>query len=80
MYLEESKLPVRTSESRGNCRPMIDDFLDSGWEVAEVINDGDYRDNNNMRHVIADVLKSGLYDCRVLMINGKVYLERLKHE
>lgn len=76
MYFVQADIPERKNNGWTVNKDLLNDFVNSGLKTAELINDGDYNNNNDMYNSFAKVAKKHCKQVKVLMVNGKVYLKR----
>ena len=71
-----------TKERRGDkdkLSNLVSDFRASRFNMALVTNEGEYHNNNDMRHSLKQHLrKCKINDIDCFMLNGKVYLTKVK--
>lgn len=69
IYLEKRKKSTKMKK-------FVEEFLESGYKLARVYNDGEYFNNNDVRRALQSVIELNNFPCRVFMTGGEVYLER----
>lgn len=72
MKLQKARLP----DGCGKLQRLLSDFVESGMECAEVINEGDYRDNATMICNVRRAVRAN-YDgaIKVVTQEGHLYLK-----